>query len=190
MISTGHHRSSIGTIGRASANEPTAGHVGSARSAQTSTPPPDASRRRTAFHPQQTSEQLPPHLSERLHSSDDEMAWNDRLGRDPAVRGLEAELRQSALLGHSLQSGEQPKSTHARRAEPASEERNVTITQSSGSRIAWAEPPHSLRIIGRLPNTDRADASGRQASNRPRSRKPREVSNAAEAGLWGLDRHE
>jgi hypothetical protein len=51
VLSTGHHRSSIGTIGRASANEPTAGHVGSARSAQTSTPPPNASRRRTVFHP-------------------------------------------------------------------------------------------------------------------------------------------
>jgi hypothetical protein len=59
VISTGHHRSSIGTIGRASANEPTAGHVGSARSAQTSTPPPDASRRRTAFHPKRPLESRP-----------------------------------------------------------------------------------------------------------------------------------
>ena len=39
------------------------------------------------------------------------------------------------------------------RVEPISEERNVTITQSNGSRIAWPEPPHSLWIIGQ------ADAS-------------------------------
>jgi hypothetical protein len=39
----------------------------------------------TAFHPQQTSDQLPPQLAERLHSSDDEAAWNDRDGREAAV---------------------------------------------------------------------------------------------------------
>ena len=37
---------------------------------------------RTAPHPQQTSQQLPPHLSERLHSSVGEVAWNDRVGRE------------------------------------------------------------------------------------------------------------
>jgi hypothetical protein len=31
----------------------------------------------------QTSEQLQPHLSARLHSSDGNAAWNDRLGEDP-----------------------------------------------------------------------------------------------------------
>ena len=34
--------------------------------------------------PQQTSEQLPPHLGERLHSSDGEATSNDRHGRSPA----------------------------------------------------------------------------------------------------------
>ena len=33
----------------------------------------------------QTFEQLPPHLAERLHSSDGETAWNDRLGRNAAA---------------------------------------------------------------------------------------------------------
>src|SRR5450631_2755203 len=37
-----------------------------------------------AFHPQLTSDQLPPHLAERLHSSDDEATWNDRDRREPA----------------------------------------------------------------------------------------------------------
>ena len=41
--------------------------------------------RLTAFHPQLTSDQLSPHLAERLHSSDDEAAWNDRDGREAAV---------------------------------------------------------------------------------------------------------
>jgi hypothetical protein len=36
--------------------------------------------RLTAFYLQLTSDQLPPHLAERLHSSDDEAAWNDRDG--------------------------------------------------------------------------------------------------------------
>ena len=35
----------------------------------------------TAIHPQQTSDQLPPHLGERLHSSNGRDAGNDRLGR-------------------------------------------------------------------------------------------------------------
>ena len=42
-----------------------------------------------AVLPQQASERLPPHLSERLHSSDDEAAWIDRHGegfRMPASR--------------------------------------------------------------------------------------------------------
>jgi hypothetical protein len=38
----------------------------------------------TDFHPQQTSEQLPPYLAERLHSSDGDAAWSDRHGRDSA----------------------------------------------------------------------------------------------------------
>ena len=35
--------------------------------------------------PQQTSEQLPPHLGERLQLSDSEAPWNDRHGRYPAA---------------------------------------------------------------------------------------------------------
>jgi hypothetical protein len=101
------------------------------------------------------------HLPECPVRSARRTSLDDRDGRNPGVRGLEAELRQSALRRHSLQSGEQPKSTLTRRAEPASEERNVTITECSGSRITWPGPPYSLWIIGRLQNTDRADASGR-----------------------------
>src|SRR5664279_754339 len=52
--------------------------------------------RLTAFHPQLTSDQLPPHLAERLHSSDDEAAWNDRDGREAAV----ATRPRKAPLGH------------------------------------------------------------------------------------------
>jgi hypothetical protein len=37
--------------------------------------------RLSEIHPQQTSEQLPPNFSERLHSSDGEAPWNDRHGR-------------------------------------------------------------------------------------------------------------
>jgi hypothetical protein len=36
---------------------------------------------------QQTSEQLPPHWSECLHSSYGEAAWNDRHGREAAGDG-------------------------------------------------------------------------------------------------------
>jgi hypothetical protein len=52
------------------------------------------------IHPQQTSGRLPPHLSERLHSSDDEAPWNDRHGRDPAVQRLEAVPRQFHPFRH------------------------------------------------------------------------------------------
>jgi hypothetical protein len=38
------------------------------------------------IHPQQTSEQLPPNFSERLHSSDGEAPWNDRHGRRADVQ--------------------------------------------------------------------------------------------------------
>ena len=41
------------------------------------------------IHPQQTSGRLPPHLSERLHSSDDEAPWNDRHGRKAVGAQLE-----------------------------------------------------------------------------------------------------
>jgi hypothetical protein len=80
--------------------------------------------------------------------------------------------------------------THAGRAGPASEQRNLTITQSSGSRSAWPEPPHSLWIIGRLPNTtERTRPAGRPPIGLGGGTRG-EVSHAAEAGLWGLDRHE
>src|SRR5580658_4634663 len=46
--------------------------------------PEFATGRTTVSHPQQTSEQLPPHLNERLQSSYGEAAWNDRHGRNPA----------------------------------------------------------------------------------------------------------
>jgi hypothetical protein len=39
----------------------------------------------STFHPQQISEELPPHLSECLHSSYVEAAWNDRHGRFSAT---------------------------------------------------------------------------------------------------------
>src|SRR6266851_4386937 len=39
----------------------------------------------TALHPRQTSEQLPPHLAERLHSSDGKMTSNDRHGRRAVI---------------------------------------------------------------------------------------------------------
>ena len=41
-----------------------------------------------AFHPQRASEQPPPQLGERLHSSDGEAAWNDSHGRECAVLRL------------------------------------------------------------------------------------------------------
>jgi hypothetical protein len=47
------------------------------------------------FHPRQASEQLPPHLAERPLSGCASEPRNDCDGRDPAVRDLEAELRQS-----------------------------------------------------------------------------------------------
>ena len=40
---------------------------------------------------QPTSDQLPPHLGERLHSSNGEDAGNDRHGRDPVVQRLEVD---------------------------------------------------------------------------------------------------
>jgi hypothetical protein len=48
-------------------------------------------------------------LSERLHSSDDEVSWNDRLGRDPAVQQPEAELRQTTISRHSVQALTSPR---------------------------------------------------------------------------------
>jgi hypothetical protein len=42
---------------------------------------------RSGIDPQQTSEQLPPHLSECLLSSDGRAPWNDRDGRVLAVGG-------------------------------------------------------------------------------------------------------
>jgi hypothetical protein len=57
---------------------------------------------RTAPHPQQTSEQLPPHLGERLQSSDGEAAWNDRHGRVLAVGAPWDGRPLSILRGHSL----------------------------------------------------------------------------------------
>ena len=45
----------------------------------------------TAFHPEQTYERLPPHLAERLHSSDGETARNDRPGREAAALGREGD---------------------------------------------------------------------------------------------------
>jgi hypothetical protein len=44
--------------------------------------------RLSEIHPQQTSEQLPPNFSERLHSSDGEAPWNDRHGRNSTVNGV------------------------------------------------------------------------------------------------------
>jgi hypothetical protein len=41
----------------------------------------------SAFHPQQSLDQLQLHLVERLHSSDAEAAWNDHLGRVAAGAG-------------------------------------------------------------------------------------------------------
>ena len=58
-------------------------------------------------HPQQTSDQLPPHLAERLHSSDDEAAWNDRDGREAAEGECQfgAESGRAALEGATAASG-------------------------------------------------------------------------------------
>ena len=53
-----------------------------------------------AFHPQRASEQLPPQLGERLHSSDGEAAWNDSHGRNSVVQRLETALWQTTQPSH------------------------------------------------------------------------------------------
>ena len=56
----------------------------------------------SAFHPQQKSEWLPPHVAERLHSGDGEAARNDRHGRRADLNGTDLLRRPSTLHGHSL----------------------------------------------------------------------------------------
>ena len=51
--------------------------------------------RMAVLHPQQTSEQLPPRLSECLHASYGEEAWNDRNGRRADIRNFEFGGRES-----------------------------------------------------------------------------------------------
>ena len=81
------------------------------------------------------------------------------------------------------QSSEQPKSTHTGPAEPASEERNVTITQSRGS--LGLNRPIRYELTGACrTRTERTRPIGLGGGICG------EINNAAEVGLRGLDRHE
>jgi hypothetical protein len=111
------------------------------------------------IHPQQTSGRLPPHLSERLHSSDDEAPWNDRHGRkatgacrnrngsfgDPKLPRLLLGVRE---LGLTAKASCQEVARHLRRVnfDVASYINDKRATVEFSKRVAGAMARRAARI--------------------------------------------